>query len=575
MIVLGIGINWHDSAAALLIDGELIAAAEQERFSRNKHAVGELPLDAARYCLRAAGIPPGRVELVAFPWSVDAVRAARWAYVRRNWQRIPGKAMRMATRGTRRELRRRGRLRETLSAIEVDPDGVEIEYVEHHLAHASSAYHFSGFEECGIVTFDGMGEVTSTLFAHGLAGEIRKLKEVQKPDSLGLFYASMTDYLGFQVNDGEYKLMGMAAYGDPQKVDLSGIVDVRDGDLRLNLDYVWSPRGRRYAGRKFGRELVRRLGPPRESDAADEPYVHIAAATQRIMEEAAIGLIEHHLGDLLSRTRRLCFAGGCSLNVSLNRRLVEHASIDELFVPPGSGDTGIALGAAAYAAVGRGERIRSMRHAYHGPSFTSSEMATELEGLRIPFRRVEDPAAAAAELLSSGEIVAWFQGRMEWGPRALGNRSILGHPGRPGTADEINERIKYRERWRPFCPSILEEHAAEVLGSKHPAPFMTVAFRITSAWESRIPEVAHVDGTVRPQIVSKATNPRFHRLISEFHTQTGLPCVINTSLNRRGEPMVCSPRDAIAMFYASGLEHLFLEDLYVSKSPLGEVRGAS
>jgi carbamoyltransferase len=569
VITLGIGINWHDPSAALIVDGEVVAAAEQERFTRHKHAMGELPLEAARYCLGVAGIPAERVDLVAFPWSLEAVRQNRWPYVRRTWRRIPQKAVRMAYGGMRRERRRLGKLDETIRALGIDRDRVEVACVEHHLAHASSAYHFSGFDEAAIVTIDGMGEVTSTMFAHGEGGRIRKIAEIQKPDSLGLFYAAMTDYLGFEVNDGEYKVMGMAAYGDASQADLSGIVETPDGDLRLDLDFVWSPRDRRVAGRKFGHKLVERLGPPRESDAADEPYIHVAAATQQVLEEAAVRLTHHHLGEILSRTRHLCFAGGCSLNVSLNRLLIEHPDVDELFVPSGAGDAGISLGAASYAAASRGERIRPMRHAYYGPAFEPREIEQELEGLRIPFRRVDDPALAAAELLARGEIVAWFQGRMEWGPRALGNRSILGHPGRRGAADEINERIKYRERWRPFCPSILEEYAAEILGSKHPSPFMTYAFRATPEWRARIPEVVHVDGTLRPQIVSRDTNPRFHRLISEFHTRTGLPCVINTSLNRRGEPMICSPRDAITMFYASGLEHLFLEDVYVAKRPTG------
>jgi carbamoyltransferase len=410
-----------------------------------------------------------------------------------------------------------------------------------------------------------MGELTSFMFAHGENGRIHKIAEIQKPDSLGLFYTSMTDYLGFQVNDGEYKVMGMAAYGDCSKVDLSGIVEVNKGDLRLDLDSVWSPRERRWQGRKFGVELVRRFGPPREDEEADEPYIHIAAATQRIFEDAAVALIEYHLGDLLHRVRRLCFAGGCSLNVALNRRLIERPDVDALFVPPAGSDCGISLGAASYAAAARGERIAPMRHAYYGPAFETDEITAELESLRLPFRRVEDPAAEAAELLARGEIVAWFQGRMEWGPRALGNRSILGHPGRVGTADEINERIKYRERWRPFCPSILEAHASEILNTKHASPFMTYGFAVNPAWRARIPEVVHVDGTARPQVVSERTNPRFHRLIGEFYRRTGLPCVINTSLNRRGEPIVCSPRSAIAMFYGSGLEHLFLGDVYVSK----------
>jgi carbamoyltransferase len=244
---------------------------------------------------------------------------------------------------------------------------------------------------------------------------------------------------------------------------------------------------------------------------------------------------------------------------------MEHPLVDEVFVPPSPNDAGTSLGAASFAAARRGERVKPLAHAYLGPAYTTDAIASELESLRIPYVRVDDAPARAAELLAAGDAVAWFQGRMEWGPRALGNRSILGHPGRAGTADDINERIKYRERWRPFCPSVLEERAADFLGSKHPSPFMTLSFRVPEAWRARAPEVVHVDGTARPQVVSARTNPRYHRLISEFERRTGLPCVLNTSLNRRGEPMIESPRDALAMFFGSGLEHLFLEDLHVRK----------
>jgi carbamoyltransferase len=565
VIVLGVGINWHDPSAALLVDGEVVAAVEQERLSRKKHAAGELPIAAARYCMEAAGITPEQVDVVAFPWSVDAVTQNRWATVRRNLSRRPRKALRMAYGGARRERRRRLRLHETLRQLEIAPDKVEIEYVEHHLSHASSAYHFSGFDDAAILTVDGVGEVTTTLFATGSGGRITKLYEIQKPDSLGLFYTTLTQYLGFEMNDGEYKVMGMAPYGDASKVDLSDVLSVRDGDLRLDLDQVWSPHAKRYRGAHYGRKLVERLGPPRQGDSADEPYIHVAAATQRLLEQATLELLDHHLGAVLERVGNLCFAGGCALNVALNRLLIDDPRVEALFVPPGSGDSGISLGAASYAAMQRGETLQPMRHAYYGPSFTSAEIARELEALRIPYERISDPPGKAAALLEGGEVVAWFQGRAEWGPRALGNRSILGHPARPGTADDINARIKYRERWRPFCPSILEEHATQILGSKHPSPFMTYAFRVSQEWRQRIPEVVHVDGTLRPQLVSADTNPRFHRLISEFRSRTGLPCVINTSLNRRGEPMVCSPRDALEMFYGSGLEHLFLEDIYVTK----------
>jgi carbamoyltransferase len=246
-------------------------------------------------------------------------------------------------------------------------------------------------------------------------------------------------------------------------------------------------------------------------------------------------------------------------------------------VPPAPNDAGLSLGAAALASAEAGVRMQPLQHAYLGPRFSREDIVRELDTFRVPYRLLRDPALAGASLLARGEIVAWFQGRMEWGPRALGNRSILGHPGIAGTEREINERIKFRETWRPFCPAVLDEDAPDMLGSAHPSPFMTYSFELPQRWQQRVPEITHVDGTARPQIVTEAANPRFYALLREFKKQTELPCVINTSLNRRGEPMVGSPRDAIAMFFGSGLEHMILEDVYVSKNPEaapGEPTGA-
>ncbi len=568
MNVLGLSCSfWHDPAAALLVDGRVVAAVEEERLSRHKHAPGELPIAAARHCLDAAGLRAADLDLVANPWSFEAVRANRWPYVRRAFSRRPKKALSMLYRAGRKRSYRESKFDRVLAALGVDARRTQRVDVEHHLAHAASATHFSGFDEAAFASIDGEGELTTCLFGEWQGGRLIKRFEIQKPDSLGLFYASITDYLGFEVNDGEFRVMGMASYGDPSTIDLSDLVAFHDGDLRLDTDFVWAPREKRWQGRSFGRALVDRFGPPRVGDEMDEPYVQIAAAAQQLLERRTVQLIEHHLGDALARTRRLCFAGGVGLNVALGRVLLEHPSIDALFVPPSPGDAGTALGAAAFAAAQAGDRVEPLRRADLGPSYSRKEIVQELESLRVPHRVVDDPAEDAAALLAAGEVVAWFEGRCEWGPRALGHRSILGNPGIRGTADEINARIKYRERWRPFCPSVLDRRAAEFLGSTHPSPFMTLSFRVPPIWRERTPEVVHVDGTVRPQVVSAETDPQYHRLLSAFERRTTLPCVINTSLNRRGEPMVQSPRDALAMFFGSGLEHLFLEDVYVAKSP--------
>jgi len=570
LIILGIASPfWHDPSAAILVDGEVVAAVEEERFTREKHAPGALPTESVRYCLDAAGVKLEDVDTVAFPWSLEALRANRFAFLRRNLTRQPRKSLNSLYFGRRKERQRTAKVERTLKALGSDVGRFDVQYVEHHLAHAASATHFSGFENCAVATIDGAGELTTLMFAEYDRGVLTKLHEIQKPDSLGLFYESMTAYLGFEPGDGEYKVMGMASYGDPHRYDFSKVLQVRDGDLWMDTDYFSARHSNRASRHRVGRKLVDWLGPPREGDEIDEPYMHVAASAQHALEQAAVALVEYHLGDVLRRTRRLCIAGGCAHNVSMNRRFLEHPLVDELFVPPGPHDAGTSLGAAAYVAASRGEKVRPLASAYLGPAFTTKQISEELDGLRIPYEIVADAPANAAALLASGEVVAWFQGRMEWGPRALGNRSILGNPGRRGTSDEINARIKYRERWRPFCPSVLAERAEAFLGSRHPAEFMTIAFRVPEEWKTKTPDAVHVDGTVRPQAVSAATNPRYHRLISEFEKLSGLPCVINTSLNRRGEPMILSPKDALSMFYGSGLEHLFLEDVYVTKRPRG------
>ncbi|MBX3468351.1 MAG: carbamoyltransferase [Planctomycetes bacterium] len=573
MKILGIGCSsFHDPSAALIIDGELVAAAEEERFTRTKHALRQNPVLAARWCLAQAGLRPQDVDVVAYPWSGAILQEKRWEYARRVFPKQPSKALRAFTKLLGEQKKRVGALHDTLRAVGIDPREVEVDYVEHHLAHASSAFHLSGFPSAAILTADGEGEVTSTLFAEGLPdGRIRKLKEVLKPDSLGLFYATMTEYLGFEALDGEYKVMGMAPYGDASRFDLSGLVRVTDeGGFRCDDERVWVARkNRAVPGKHFSRRMIEELGPARVGDDLLEPYVHVAAATQRLLEDVSLQLVDRQLADALRQHGgRLCFAGGVALNVKLNKRLIEHPLVEEVFVQPASNDAGIALGAATYAAVTRGERVRPMTTAALGPSYTTAEVREVLDGFCIPYEVLEDAPDTAADLLARGEVVAWFQGRMEWGPRALGQRSILGNPTVRGTADDINRRIKYREPWRPFCPSMLAERAHDILVTHgHDSPYMTFTFDVRPEWKDRIPEVVHVDGTARPQFVTAERAPRYHRMLQSFERRTGVPVVINTSLNRRGEPLICSPEDALQMFYASGLEYLVIEDLLVRKRP--------
>ncbi|HEC06872.1 MAG TPA: carbamoyltransferase [Thiolapillus brandeum] len=576
MIVLGVaGAVSHDPSAALFVDGELVAAAEEERFIRDKHAKGRFPYEATRYCLEAAGVEPGQVDVVAFPYAkIPLSSPARWHYAARHWY-APDRALTALLHGNRRYHRNRSLLEKLVADLGIT--NARLEMVEHHLAHASSAYHLSGFQEkTAILGIDGKGEYATTFFGYGENGRIHKIKEFYDPDSLGGVYGAMTEYLGFEMLDGEFKVMGMAPYGDPGRFDFSRLIDYSDKDFRVNTRLVnviglrrWKDRNGK--GMYFSPKLVDWLGPPREGDEIDDPYVDYAASMQDLLEKVSLGLVDHYLGDILKETGKLAFAGGVALNVKLNQRILARDDVQELFVQPAASDAGTAIGAASYIANQSGDKVQPMRHAYLGPSYTNEQCiaAVESHPQKPAWEKMADVPQKAAKLLADGNPVAWFQGRMEFGPRALGNRSILGAPNVPGIADRINEQIKYRERWRPFCPSILDRVAPDMLQTNHPAPYMTITFDVGEGWKERVPEVVHEDGTARAQVVTRDTNPRYYALIEELEKHTGNGVILNTSLNRRGEPMVCSPEDALNMFYGSDLEYLIMEDILVTK---GETR---
>ncbi len=574
MIVLGIsGAISHDPSAALFVDGRLVAAAEEERFIRDKHAKGRFPYEAARFCLAFAGLRPEEVDVVAFPHAeIPLSSPARWHYAARHWY-APDRALGALFNGNRRHRRNMAQLNRLIADLNIGGGRVRVETVEHHLAHASSAYHLSGFEEkTAILGIDGKGEYATTFFGYGEHGRIHKIKEFYDPDSLGGLYGAMTEYLGFEMLDGEFKVMGMAPYGDPERFDLSRLIEFDGRGFKVNTRLVNVVGLRRYKdesgkGYYFSPELIDWLGPKREGDAIDDPYIDYAAAVQQILEEVALGLIDHYLGDILKESGRICFAGGVALNVKLNQRIIARPDVKELFVQPAASDAGTAIGAAAYVAHALGDRIEPMAHAYLGPGYTTQQCieACERHPEKPEWERIDQVPQRTAQLLADGNPVAWFQGRMEFGPRALGNRSILGAPNTAGIADRINEQIKYRERWRPFCPSVLDRVAPQMLKTDHPAPYMTFTFDVAEGWRERVPEVVHEDGTARAQVVTRETNPRYYELIEALEGHTGSGVILNTSLNRRGEPMVCSPTDALNMFFGSDLEYLVMEDLLVTK----------
>ena len=575
VIVLGLsGALQHDPSAALLVDGEIVAAAEEERFVRDKHAHQHKPIQSARFCLEYAGIDPRDIDYVAFPYApISLLSPARWHYARRYWY-APERALDALLNGNRKFRAHKRSILALGDELGINWKQTEFVPVEHHLAHASSAYHLAGFEgKCAILGVDGKGEYATTFFGYGEDGVIHRIAELYDPDSLGGLYGAITEYLGFDMLDGEYKVMGMAPYGDPHKYDMSRLATSHEGALRVNTQYVNTVGLRRHKengqGFYFSDKLVEWLGPRRQDDLADEPYVDYAAAVQLMFEELVEALVDSHLGEVLSETGKLAFAGGGALNVKLNQRLLNRSDVDELFVQPAAGDSGTSLGAATYVASSYGDVPKPMTHVYLGPSFANDACLSAMEKQRgqCLWQKMSDPVNQTADLLAAGNPVAWFHGRMEFGPRALGGRSILGCPSTDGISDRINAQIKFRERWRPFCPSVAEPSAAEMLGSEHPAPYMTITFRVTDAWRERIPEVVHEDGTARVQVVTEDSNPRYFRLLMAMGERTGDPVLLNTSLNRRGEPMICSPADALDMFFACDLEYLVLEDWLVTKPP--------
>ena len=579
LTILGLsGAVSHDPSAALYIDGKLVAAAEEERFVRDKHAKNRMPYEAAKFCLAQAGIKAADVDIVAIPYApISLFGPARWHYARR-YAYAPDRALDALLMGNRRYRRYKKRIEWCLVQLGFDLGKTKIEAVEHHLAHAASAYLCSGFQEkTAILGIDGKGEYATTFFGWGENGRIHKIKEFFDPDSLGGLYGALTEYLGFDMLDGEFKVMGMAPYGDPTKYDFSRLAEFKDGELIVNTDYVNVIGVKRYKekgkGYYFSPKLVEWLGPKREGDVADEPYVHYAASIQALFEKLSLEMMDYYLGDILRETGKIAFAGGCALNVKLNQKIIARPEVKELYVQPAASDAGTAVGAAAWVSQQKGVPVEKMEHVYLGPEYTNEDVLAAIarhekqHGVALVREQIESHAVpeTVARILADGNPVAWFQGRMEFGPRALGGRSILGCPSLPGVADRINAQIKFRERWRPFCPSMLDTVGPRMFKVEHPAPFMTFTFEVDEEWKTRVPEVVHQDGTSRAQVLKREFNPRYYDLMLELEKLTGNGVVLNTSLNRRGEPMICSPTDALEMFFGSDLQYLVMQDVMVRK----------
>ena len=538
MVILGIcgGIRsgHHDPAAVVYRDGKLVAAAEEERFLRIKHSEGRLPESAIRFCLSQAGLSIRDVDCVAYGYAT-----------------VPGMDQRLKNYFNLK--------------FGYCP---EIRLIRHFMAHAASAFRVSGFADAMVLSADVSGDSVSTLLSFGRGSEIRVIKSVPRPNSLGIFYSLLTQILGFQRDNDEYKVMGLASYGK-QEVDLSWLLQFGGGEYRLNYEEYMVSVGPNQAFPSkqegiYSERLVERLGPPRMKDEPlTQRHMDLAFSAQKTLERAVIDLVTwlHEQ----TGSRNLCIAGGVGLNCVMNQRLLALPFVDRIYVQPAASDAGTAIGAALEVLAERGVQPEVMEHVYTGPAFSNEEIHKALESYKVGYRREEDVCRFAAEKLAEGCIVAWFQGAMEFGPRALGNRSILADPRDPAMKDRINATIKFREDFRPFAPAVLEEQGGEYFSDGVKSPFMTLTFDVRKEKQSQIASITHVDGTARIQTVGRETNPRFHRVISEFGKLTGVPMVINTSFNVKGQPIVCTPRDAVSTFFMTGMDHLVLGDYVLSK----------
>ena len=573
-MILGINAYHADASACVLLDGELVAAAEEERFRRIKHWAG-FPREAVRFCLAESGADLNTIDAVGVnsdPRS-NLGRRLRYALTKR-----PSPA---AVTARIRHVHRRHRISEALREME-PPAGrrrVPIRRIDHHYAHVASSFLVSPFDEAVVVSVDGFGDFASAAWGMGRGDEIELDGRVYFPHSLGVFYEAMTQHLGFPDYGDEYKVMGLAAYGEAPRHDrvaeLIGLLP--DGTFHLNLDYFRHHReridyrwdgGRPQVGALFSERLVELLGPRRDLEGpVEDRHAALAASAQAVYERALF----HLLNSLHRRYRcdQLALAGGCAMNSVANGRIHEHTPFKQIYLQPASGDAGGAIG-AALGALQRSRRAtarQTLRHAYLGPSYTDDEIEVvvgasrrRLEREACVTSRIGDPRTlveTTARAIATGEVVGWFQGRMEWGPRALGNRSIVCDPRREDMKDILNEKIKRRESFRPFAPSILRERVADWFTVDDEVPFMSKVYPIRSQQRSRIPAVTHVDGTGRLQTVERSQNPLYHALIEAFERETGVPMVLNTSFNEN-EPIVRTPAEALECFARTDMDRLVM-----------------
>ena len=566
MYTLGISCYYHDSAAAILKDGEVIAAIEEERFSRKKFDDG-FPKLAINWCLEQAKLLPNQINSVAF-YDKPVLK----------FERLLDNYIAVAPRGLssflniipkwiHRRLWIKDEIKKNLNGFKG-----KIIFPEHHVSHAAHAFFTSPFTDSAILTVDGVGEWSTTGFGSAHDTKIEITHDIRWPHSLGLFYSAFTYFLGFKVNEGEYKLMGLSAYGKPAYYDLilDEIIDVKnDGSIHLNMKYFAFTYERVMTNQNFSNLFG--IQPRKEGQKMEQIHYDIAASAQIVLEDILLKMADHVYKK--TKQKNLCFGGGVALNGVANHRILKDGPFEKLHIPPSPGDAGSAVGCAQYSYFCHEKNRREIQfdteriqnNIYLGPSFSNDEIKSYLDTNNIEYKFLEREQLleTSAKLITESNVVGWFQGGMEWGPRALGNRSILADPRLSEMKDILNEKIKHRESFRPFAPSILEEYVSEYFELDVPSPYMLLVAKVKKP--DKIPAVTHVDGTARLQSVSKNVNPLYYDLINKFYEKTGVPVIINTSMNVMGEPIVNTPEQAHAMILKTDMDYLVMGNFILSK----------
>lgn len=541
MVVLGINggfrPGYQDVSACLAADGKVLFALEEERLSRIKFSAGKLPFLAVREALSYMRLKIQDVDYIGFHGST--------------WE---------------------PEIEERIKSYFVNHLGFcpPIRRYHHHDCHSASAYYASGFDEALVITLDNSGDGISTQISEAKNGNVKLLERFARPNSYGTFYSLITQYCGFVKDSDEYKLMGLAPYGDSSKFTFDWLIDFQNGELKLNTDYIISIPAKAPSPHRdemiFNQKFLDKMGKPRRLPKSEyaQFYKDVAASAQLHLETTVLKMLKYYVGK--TGLRKICMGGGVALNCVMNQKIMNADFVDALFVQPASSDAGISLGAAWLAGLEKGIIPVKTTDTFLGNEYSIEQIKSALDGCNLKYRETNEPDEVAAGLIAKNKVIGWFQGRMEYGPRALGNRSILANPAVAEMKDIVNQKVKFRDSFRPFCPSVLEEDAPKYfVGKQTISPYMTITYDVRKEMRAKIPAVTHVDGTARIQTVNASENALYYSLLKKLKEKTGHGVVLNTSFNLSHEPIVCTPRDAIASFYASGLDALVIGNFVIEK----------